>query len=281
MPIHVFEIACVAVVLLTLFVSARKRDPRALLRDYLALALAGYLGEESCITLYEFYGYAERWHLRLHHVPALVPLIWPLVILSAREVVDSLFGERKGWKQSALVASVVIVDASLVEVVAVRAELWTWAEGGHLGVPLIGVLGWGFFAGSADFLMRRGAPTWLLVPLAPLMAHVAILASWWGALRWVLRGDQGDAAMALVVIISIALALVMTWLRRHRRAIALEVAAPRMIAASLFFTLLVMTAPRSVPLWMHTAAVAVPYLVATRYTFSGKPAANQAAVPAK
>ncbi len=281
MPIHLFEIACVVVIALTLCVSARRGDPRALVRDYLALALAGYLGEESCITLYEYYAYAERWHLRLHHVPALVPLIWPLVILSAREVADALFGDRGGWRQSLLVAGVVVIDASLVEVVAVRAELWSWAEGGHLGVPLIGILGWGFFAGAADTLMRRGAPSWRLIFLAPLIAHLLILVSWWAALRWVLRGDQGDAAMVFVAVASVVVASGAIWLRRRGRAIPLEVAAPRMIAASLFFTLLVTTAPRSVPLWTHTLAVAVPYILATRYMFSGSPAASHPAVPAK
>ena len=56
----------------------------AALSDYFALAVAGYLGEESCITLYHFYQYSPDWNARLVDVPLLVPLIWLLVVLSAR-----------------------------------------------------------------------------------------------------------------------------------------------------------------------------------------------------
>ena len=119
MPLPVFEIACVLVITLTLATMSRAVAPRALLRDYAALAVAAWVGEDSAIAFYRFYAYAPGWHLRVHHVPVLVPLIWPLVILSAREVVSKLWPEVRAWRPL-VVGAVVAFDASLVEVVAVR-----------------------------------------------------------------------------------------------------------------------------------------------------------------
>ncbi len=264
MPLPVFEIACVAVVVLTLAAMARTRAPRELVLDYAALAAAAFAGEDSCVALYRFYAYADGWHARLHHVPLLVPLIWPLVILSARGVTGSLW-PAVGRLRPLLVGAVVAFDASLVEVVAVRSGLWSWAEPGHLGVPLIGILGWGYFAAGADWALSRG---WrlrraALLVVAPAVAHALILASWWGLFRWTLRGDFGawsSVGMALVGAAALASVVVA---RARGHAIAPSVAGPRMIAAALFFALLLTTAPESAPLWAHVASVAVPYLAAT------------------
>lgn len=272
-----FEACCVAIVALTLAVMARRAPARELLADYAALAVAGLLGEESCIALYRFYAYAPAWHARLDHVPLLVPLIWPLVILSARGVVSSLWPDARRATRALAVGAVVIVDASLVEVVAVRAGLWRWAEGGHLGVPLIGLLGWGFFAGAAELALSLRTP-WrraLLLGLAPAATHVMLVATWWAALRWVLRGELGPSSIAGVLAVGALATVAAARARLAGRAIPLEIAAPRMIAASLFFALLVTTAPADVPLWLHTAAVAVPYLVATRLG-AGRSAAARA-----
>ncbi len=258
MSFPTFELACVAVVILTLFVMARKYAAAEILGSYAALAVAGWIGEQTCIELYRFYSYAPGWHLRVGHVPILVPLIWPLVILSARHVVDALFPDLMRFR-ALLVAAVVVVDASLVEVVAVRAGLWSWAEPGHLAVPVIGILGWGYFAAGAELALMRRRP-WLAIVLGPVVAHALILATWWGLFRWTLRGDLGVASS---VAVAIAGALLFAAIVRARRALPLATAAPRMIAASLFFTLLVTTAPRDPYLWLHVAAVAAPYLAAT------------------
>ena len=50
-------------------------------------------------------------------------------------------------------------------------------------------------------------------------------------------------------------------LRRAGRTIPLVVAVPRMIAASLFFALLV-SAPLHLGVWLHVVAIAVPYVIA-------------------
>ena len=288
MPLALFEVCCVAIVALTLATLARGRASNAtgsrskpavglLLADYGALAVAGFLGEESCIALHRFYAYAPGWHVRIDHVPLLVPLIWPLVILSARAVIGALAPDAGRGARARLVGGLVCFDASLVEVVAVRAGLWAWAEPGHLGVPLIGILGWGFFAAAAELVLSSGSRLRHLIlwALAPAATHLLLLASWWTLFRWTLRGDLGVASLAGVLAVGALAAAVAARLRRDGRAIPMDVALPRVVAASLFLALLATTAPADVALWLHTAAVAVPYLAATRFR-----AARSAAAPA-
>lgn len=265
MPLFVFEILCVAIIAGTLALAARRRPPRALLADYATLAVAGWIGEQTCIVVYRFYAYADGWHARVGEVPLLVPLIWPLVILSAREVVDSLWPRASRWSRHALVGAVVVVDASMVEVLAVEADLWRWAEPGHLDVPLIGMLGWGFFAFAADAALHLDTRWKHLVALAaaPLATHTLLVVAWWGGLRWVLRGDLGWPSVAGVAVLGALAIAVVLRARRRGGAIPTSVAGPRMLAASLFFALLVTTALSEVPLWIHVAAVAVPYFAAT------------------
>lgn len=258
-----FELACVGVIALTLVIMSRRRPQRELLARYGELALAGYLGEQSSIALYRFYTYADGWHARLGDVPLLVPLIWPLVVLSAEEVAASMAPALSGARRAALVALIVVVDASMVEVIAVRAGLWSWAEAGHLGVPIIGILGWGCFAFGAS-VARGGALLRLVATL--LVMHALILATWWGLLRWTLRGELGSASAWAVLLIGLVLATLAAKARARGDGIPLSVAGPRLAAAALFFALLAIVAPRDAPLWLHSAAVALPYLVATRFS---------------
>ncbi|MFW5739377.1 MAG: hypothetical protein ACOC1F_03315, partial [Myxococcota bacterium] len=177
MPQTVFELACAAIVVLTLASMARRRNPREVLAEYGSLAVAGWVVEESCILAYRFYGYADVWTVRLHLVPLLVPLIWPLVILSARDFVQALWPGRR-WLAHVLVGAVVAFDASLVEVVAVRAGLWSWAEPGHLNVPVIGMLGWGYFAVGASLALSLSS-RWrypAVLAFGLMTAHTLILA---------------------------------------------------------------------------------------------------------
>lgn len=296
MPLRVFEGACVAVVLLTLSLMARRAPGGVtrLLADYAALAVAGFIGEDTCVRFYRFYAYAPEWDGRVDVVPVLVPLIWPLVILSARSVADALARGASPLRRAIWVGALVVADASLVEVVAVRAGLWSWAEPGHIGVPVLGILGWGFFAFSADLarsLLAR-APRALsaigVVVLAPLATHALLLVAWWSCFRWVLRGDLGWASTAAVVVASILATSAALGARARGRAMPLDVAIPRMVAAALFLAELALTARPwesgvARALWIHTAAVALPYLAATRYratAASSSPVGPPRATPA-
>jgi hypothetical protein len=272
MPIRVFEAACVVVVVVTLIAMARRTEPRALVTDYALLAIAGFLGEETCVAIYRFYAYAPPWDARLADVPVLVPLIWPLVILSARDVASALFPRANGLARAAIVGAIVAFDASLVEVVAVRAGLWSWAEPGHLGVPIIGILGWGYFAAGADAVLSRarGVARGLVIAIAPLTAHAVIQATWWGLFRWTVRGDlAGASSIGLVMLAAIIGATVMR-AKRADGGIPLAVATPRLAAAALFFVLLVSVAPRDGMLWLHVACVAAPYMIATGWSATRK-----------
>ena len=267
MPIRVFEIACVVIVVATLAAMSRRAAPRALLADYALLAAAAWIGEESCVAIYRFYAYGAQWDARLLDVPVLVPLIWPLVILSARDVATGLRPSATGLARAALVGAVVAFDASMVEVVAVRAGLWSWAERGHFDVPPIGILGWGFFALGAELVLARarGAARLATLLVAPLVAHALILASWWGLFRWALRGDLGRASLVGFVTIAATCALLAALAKRRGDGIPLGVAGPRVLAAGLFFVLLVRVAPRDPGLWTQVACVALTYSIATRW----------------
>jgi hypothetical protein len=233
--------------------------------DYVLLAIAGLVGEQTSITLYRHYAYAEGWHARVGDVPLLVPLIWPLVILSARAVRQSLFPAARAWQRPLVVGLFVTADASLMEVLATRAGLWSWAEPGHLDVPVLGILAWGFFAGAADALLDRleGVARLLVVPASVLVAHSLICTSWWYGLRWALRGDLGLASVVAVA----ALGTLATWkglsLRRAGRLLPRAVVVPRLAATALFVVLFVSSAADAWPCWAHLVAIAVPYWTVT------------------
>lgn len=277
MPFAGFEAACVVIVALALAAMARSRPWPGLVRDYALLAAAGWLGEHTCIAWYDFYRYAPSWTGRVGHVPPLIPIIWPLVILSARAVVDAL-APALGWRRPLAVAALVVFDASLVEVIAVAAGLWRWAEPGHLGVPLIGILGWGFFAGAADVALTW-RPRWRPLGLVAAVAvtHALLVGAWWALFRWTARGDQGDRVLIALVACAVGLTVGALVVRARGRAIDLTTAGPRMIAASLFVVTLATLDGATGRLWLHTACVAAPYLAATRFTGTRRPAARPAA----
>jgi len=270
-PLPIFEVACIVVVLLTLVIMARRRPWRDLLTDYGALAVAAWMGEESCVRFYEYYHYATHWHVLIDRVPILVPLIWPLVILSARDVAASVWPTITTLRPL-VVFAVVAFDASLVEVIAVRAGFWSWADQGHLGVPIIGILGWGYFAMGADFALSgklfsntasRTERFFSTLIVAPLVTHALIQLTWWGFFRWAQRAPLGDASLWGIAAVSACVLMMVLLARRRGGGILMSIALPRMVAASLFFALLVSTAPTEIPLWIHTIAIAVPYLAAT------------------
>ncbi len=272
-----FQLLCLAVLATAwAFLLRQGDDARALARDGLLLGAGAWLGEQTCIAWYAFYGYADFWWVRLGHIPLLVALIWPMVILSARQVVGALAPNARGLASAALVGLVVIFDASLVEVVAVRAGLWAWAEGGYLDVPLIGILGWGFYGAAASWWLDRARGPWrLALPLVALpLTHGLIQLAWWALFRWTLR-DPATLGPTLFWAAFAALALAFALRARARGlGLPLDTALPRVLASAVFLYLLV-TFDASDDTWLrwrHTALVAVPYLVATRWSRAPAPA---------
>lgn len=282
-PLTVVELA--SLVILTTFLALMLRrglaasavDPastpaaarKSALTDIALLGAGAWIAEDTCIRLYDFYQYDAPWRLFVDRVPLLVAVIWPFVILSAREVCHALgLRTASGRAHPVAVAIMVVYDAALVEPIAVRVGLWSWNEPGLFDVPWIGLLGWGFYAGVASACLDRlrGASRVALLVLAPLGTHALLLAAWWGGFRWGLREPlPAAAAMALSVATAAGFTAIFFQWRRANRMVDRETMLPRMLAAALFFGLLFWRGASVVPLVLYALPFAGPYFMAMRY----------------
>jgi hypothetical protein len=275
----VLQLSCAAI--LALFVVVRVRrdpDPGRVLRRLALLAVASWIGEESCIHGYGYYFYSDEWSLRIDRVPLLIPLIWPIVILSAHDLARfvSRVNNRppRAFVVPLLGAAIVLADASLIEPIAVASGLWTWTQPGLFAVPLIGIAGWSFFAGAAIAVFDRAdrlaaappaAREALVLVVAPAATHALLLATWWLLFRWI----QGPVApwpvVALAWALSIALA-VSAWRTGVRARIPPVFMWLRVPAAGFFFVLLALHGRSLAPLVAYALAFAPPYLAMTAWT---------------
>ena len=82
----IFEILCVAVLGIATLVLARTSENKRLASEYATACVAAWICEHTAIEFYDFYHYDGRWNLFLGHVPLLIALIWPLVLLYAERV---------------------------------------------------------------------------------------------------------------------------------------------------------------------------------------------------
>jgi hypothetical protein len=232
----------------------REPQPRAFLGTVALLAMLACIAEDSCIRLYGFYDYNPAvWRMFIDQVPLLVVLIWPVVILSTCDLLFAGEPHPRWWWLSVFV----LVDASLMEPIATQAQLWTWHEPGVFAVPIIGILGWGFFAlGVAYGLHRRQqGHHWAWLLLAPAMCHALLLASWWGVFRWV----RGEVPVLLIVAMSMVVSLYAWWRTRHvggRRQTVLM----RAPAAVFFLLLLPQAAAHAPMLWAYALPFSLPWL---------------------
>lgn len=243
------ELACLAIV--AFYLATRLGgggSARSLARRYALLAAGAWAAEQSCIRLYGFYAYAPVWRWWLGDVPLTVTLIWPVVILSAREIAQT--AGLRGNLARAGAAAVVLADAALIEPTAVAAGLWSWTAPGVFGVPPIGLLGWAFFAGLSDRVVG-----------ALLGTHLLLLAGWWGALRWVSVPLPGAWAAGAAWILSAALAWRMARLPRERAKALRPVLLRRLPAAMFFWVLLALHGRGNPALVAWVLAFVPPYLV--------------------
>lgn len=270
-----FQIVCLIFLPIAYVVMARV-DPETW-RLTPPIFVAAWIGEASSVAVYGFYSYSEAWWFRVGGVPLLVPLIWPMVILSGRAVIRRLWPRLESAAPLA-VGAIVFFDAAMVEVVAVRCGLWAWTEPGYLGVPLIGVVGWAIFAFAVTLLLRElaGRGRWLLVLGAPALLHLLLYVSWWLYFRWFWRGDWFGLFAAVAAVLTL-LALVV----RRRGRMEMNLAGVRLIAGGIFIALLAATHPGAVRVWLHVLLTSIPYALITdfqRKTLAGNPAAIQSAV---
>ncbi|GEM_PF-250788 len=290
----VLQLVCLAIV--ASYVGARlvlagdASERKAFVLRFLALAIAAAIGEDTMIRAHGAYSYSPEWTVFVGRVPLVVVLVWPVVIDSAASVArhalahDALEGARTSpdarvrwglvhgrarWSSTLAVASltglVVFADASLIEPIAVRAGLWAWTDPGVFDVPLVGIAGWAFFAAIATAVLGDGrafARALLVIPIAPLVTHGLVLASWWTLFRWV----QGPIAPSWAVTSAWGLLLLATLLAsRAGRRIPIAEILLRAPGAAFFFVLLALgdvTSATGRMLVFYALAFAPPYLVA-------------------
>ena len=161
-------------------------------------------------------------------------------------------------------------DAALIEPIAVRAGLWGWTEPGVFSVPVIGILGWGFFAAAVTACLElrrgRGIPWSVLTIIVPPVAtHAALVVSWWGIFRWVLRAPTPDVvATGFVLACSSVLAFFV--FKKQARLPRSELSA-RAVATLFFVYLLSRYGNRS--LVVLAVAFTPPYLALTLLSLAG------------
>jgi hypothetical protein len=266
----ILEASCLAIVAVYLAVRLAVEPERArLVRRLGLLMVASWLAENSVIHAYHFYQYSPRWSLFVDRVPVMILVIWPIVILSAWDLVKALAGGRGGAGAVLAAAALVFADAYVMEPIAVQSGLWSWNAPGLFRVPPIGVVGWSLFTGAAltvfDAVERRGARgAWdLLVLLIPLpFVHGALLALWWGVFRWVSRPIPAEAGVALAGLLSGALALLAARHPAARRVVRRDLLL-RVPAAAFFFVLLGLDARDQPALIVYAVAFSLPDLVLT------------------
>ncbi|MBX3185652.1 MAG: carotenoid biosynthesis protein [Labilithrix sp.] len=264
------ELVCLAIV--SSYVAfrmwrARSRRERAEIASQLAaLAVAGFVGEDTLIRAHGYYAYATGWSVRLDRVPVVIVLVWPIVIHSAWSIARIVERGRGATRIATVAALVVLADASLIEPIAVRAGLWRWTEPGLFGVPLVGVAGWAFFAWAAVNVLERGR-VWAVCVLAPLATHAMILGAWWGAFRW----TQGEIAAppATVLAWGVSLALSLRVARARGPGFPRSELFARLPGAAFFFVLLALTgAPRDFAAPDERPYVAPPDLLFTLVAYA-------------
>jgi len=261
-----FQALCV-VVLAIAYALYLRSVPRAQRRDALLelalIAIGAWAAEETSIIRYHAYGYPDWWWLKLDEVPLLIVAIWPMVVTSARTLVTALFPEVRGLRRVLLVGLVVVVDATLMEVLAVNARLWAWTLPGYMEVPLIGILGWAFYAMGITYALERWPRAWSPI-IALAITHALLVVSWYACFKWA----SVELPLATTYLYVLAMVVGVFWLLRHpTRRMSLQVAVPRMIAASVFVVLLVTRSTEHLPSfhWLHLAATAMLYLTAVRW----------------
>jgi hypothetical protein len=259
------QLVCIAIVVAYVAIRARPREGRAAVLMRLALlAVAGWIGEDSVIRAYGFYGYSKDWWCFLDQTPLLIVLIWPAVIDSAHLLARRLLqrgppGTAHSLRVALLAGAVVLSDAALIEPIAVHARLWSWTSGGIFEVPPIGIVGWAFFAAAAVAtfeLVPRGP---LVVVVAPLATHVLLVASWWMLFRW-LPGVPGLWAVVVAAWVLLSPVAAFAWATGVGRRLPLVDLLARAPGAAFFFVLLALTARDLVPLVLYAVAFALPYL---------------------
>lgn len=233
--------------------------------SFVLVCTASWIAEESCILLYEFYGYSPNWSLCVAHLPLLVIVIWPIIVHSAWDLASQIL--QPGHRLVPLTAAaIVLTDASLIEPVGVRTGLWSWNETGLFDVPPIGILAWAYFAFWCILFFeqrkRRNAAKLfdlLIIIVSVIGTHVLLLVTWWTAFRWVKIPIDPMLAAGFAWTLSLLLVSVIL---KHRTGVRMEkkTLLLRLMGALSFFTWFALNAKDSTLLIVYAVAFVPPYL---------------------
>lgn len=264
------QIACVAILLLFFYlrsIGTTSVEKTRLLRRAFLLATASWLGEDTCIRLYQYYFYDAGWNFHLDYVPLLIICIWPVVILSSYDMASA--SGLSGYRRGIAVGALVLADASLIEPIAVKAGLWHWTVAGLFNVPLVGIVGWAFFTVAAAIyfaiLDEKQAPAWAdlgVLLLGPVATHILCVGSWYLFFQFVEFTLNPWIFVALAWLVSAVLAVHLYRSKMHENMVPRDLLA-RIPAALFFMILLGLYGLRDEALVAYSLAFVPPYLVVT------------------
>lgn len=231
---------------------------------YVLIALGAWASEQTCITWYRFYSYAEVWDAFIGSVPVAVVLIWPMVILSTHHLV-----RRMGFTGARTVlvgAAVVAFEAAFMETACANAGLWRWEGRNLFGVPFIGILGWGFFASGAFAALEfaRGRRVAILPLFGFLTTHALLQVVWRAGMKTMSYTPWSPWGVAAAMTAISALLCAWAWRMRDQWRISIVEVFPRLLAAQIMFYVLAQAAP-SPALLAFGVLFAPPYLAAFTY----------------
>jgi hypothetical protein len=260
MNAFVLHALCFGIVTLWLVLRVQlERDRRGFMVRLACVSVAAWICEDTCIRAYGFYAYSTQWVGFIDRVPLAIVCIWPVVVMSAIDGARAFLPRASAHARALLVMVLVTTDASMIEPIAVSAGLWSWTEPGPFDVPIIGILGWGFFALGAAYAVERGRPV-LALPLGLVTTHALLLATWWLALKWLPRGINELPFVVAAWLASLALTVFVV--KRNITAVRRDLML-RVPAASFFFVLLALYARDDVMLLAYACAFVPPYIALT------------------
>lgn len=177
---------------------------REVLQRIAALAVAGWIAEQSMIRAHGYYFYPPGLSLQIGHVPLVVVLAWPVVLECSWSVARRV--TRDAWARAITTGVLVGCFAGVWQPLAMHLHLVRWNAGGPFGVPPIGMLGAAIFGGAVARLVldtRSETPVGALADVLAAVGatHVGVLASWHAGL-WRLEHPIQAPAMLLAATIT-------------------------------------------------------------------------------
>ena len=263
-PIKIIDISMVLIGILTTWWSKQFFSLPQFILAYLSIALAGGLCENSVIILYDFYWYNERvWTVMAGVMPLEVTLIWPQVIFTTYRLMKESFG-LQSWKLAFIGSMEVFGLAYFVEICCVSRGFWSWSKSNFAGVPIIGVLGWAFFAFCALialYQLEKGN-VWAIVSLpvySVLVVHSGVLLLWYCGFWYISDIEIPVSYVAFGSLVSLPVLLIQIRHLRNKIQITVVQEFPRICAALvLSYTLLRGNPP--LELLVLTAVLLIPFL---------------------